>query len=77
MEKFLKRRNGTMVKVKITGTDEEVQKTMDYFNKLEQLGEILVHKVDVSVKKEKTIRYLYIQVNNEANDILKQITATN
>lgn len=66
-----------MVKVKITGTDEEVQKTMDYFNKLEQLGEILVHKVDVSVKKEKTIRYLYIQVNNEANDILKQITATN
>ena len=77
MEKFLKRRNGTMVKVKITGTDEEVQKTMDYFNKLEQIGEILVHKVDVIVNKDNTIRYLYIQVNSEANSILKQITATN
>ena len=66
-----------MVKVKITGTDEEVQKTMDYFNKLEQLGEILVHKVDVIVNKDNTIRYLYIQVNSEANSILKQITATN
>lgn len=66
-----------MVKVKITGTDEEVQKTMDYFNKLEQIGEILVHKVDVIVNKDNTIRYLYIQVNSEANSILKQITATN
>ena len=64
-----------MVKVTVSGTNLETKKTLDYFNHLEAVGEILVHKIKtISAKNKDTVHYLYIQVNSEANDILKIIT---
>ena len=62
-----------MIKIKLSGNPDEIQKAQEYFQRLEDIGEIKITKV-VDLKqymcKNKQLHNMFIRIEPEALDLL-------
>ena len=68
-----------MIKIKLSGNPKEIQQAQEYFQRLEDLGEIKITKV-VDLKqymcKNKNLHNLFIKIEPEALELLNMMSET-
>lgn len=63
-----------MIKIKLSGSPEEISQAQEYFQRLEDIGEIRICKIVDSKKfdsKDKNQQNMFIQIEPEAIELLE------